>query len=276
MTGETGISWASDTWNPVAGCSLVSPGCTNCYAMKQADRLARKGSTKYEGLTRIVNGEPVWTGEVRVADETTMTWPVRARRPRLIFVNSMSDLFHENLECSTVMRVLDVMRAADHHRYQVLTKRPHIMLERIREWLDRCELDRVPAHIWTGTSVEDQKRADIRVPILAEIPADVRFLSMEPLLGPVSLKGMPMPEWIIVGGESVERPRNRTDAASFDPEWARSLLAESRSMGAAYHFKQLGSNPVTGFTNSFKGDREEEFPPDLRVREWPVGFTYSD
>ena len=275
MAGKTGISWTNDTWNPVMGCSLVSPGCTNCYAMKQAARMERMGSPKYAGLTKVVNGSPVWTGEVRVADENTMTWPLRVRRPRLVFTNSMSDLFHEGLPRAAQFRVLDVMREADHHKFQVLTKRAGVMRDAVGEWLEMRGLEKMPEHVWLGVSVEDQKRADLRVPVLASIPCPVRFLSMEPLLGPVTLVHLPTMEWVIVGGESVERGRPRTDAAAFDPAWAVSLLEESRARGSAFHFKQLGCNPVSGFTLSFKGDKEDEFPDELRVREWPKGFVMA-
>lgn len=269
MAEDTGISWTDHTWNPIVGCSLKSPGCTNCYAMKQAHRLEALGSAKYAGLTRLVNGRPVWTGAVRMADEKTLDWPLRKTKPSLIFVNSMSDLWHEALSPQVQFRIVDVMAAATWHRFQVLTKRADVMVERLRTWMIARDLTQLPDHIWWGVSVEDQKRAEEWLPLLATIPAKVRFLSMEPLLAPVDLTGLPSVEWYIVGGESVDPSQDRGSAAAFDPAWARLIRAQARAVGGAFHFKQLGCNPTTGRTQSFKGDRPDEWPEDLRVQEWP-------
>src|SRR4030095_6957504 len=120
---ETSIEWTDATWNPVAGCSMVSPGCTNCYAMRMAARLEAMGLEKYQGTTRKTGGRSVWTGRICI-DEAALGAPLRWRKPRLIFVNSMSDLFHENVPFTFVDRVWDVMAAAPRHRFQLLTKRP--------------------------------------------------------------------------------------------------------------------------------------------------------
>ncbi|MFC4236289.1 DUF5131 family protein [Thalassospira xianhensis] len=270
MSDKTGISWTDATWNPVAGCTIISPGCRKCYAMKMAARLERMGSPKYTGLTKQVNGREVWTGEVRTSDDKTISWPLKAKRPRRIFTNSMSDLGHEGIPVETQMRIIDVMAQANWHTFQVLTKRPVILLSAVQEWLKRQERSQLPDHIWWGVSAENQQYADERIPILSEFPAKVRFASMEPLLERVDLADLPPLEWYIVGGESVERTEPSDAAAQFDPDWARDILTYAQSHNARFHLKQLGSNPVGGKSPSFKGQDMDDFPPDLRVQEWPA------
>ena len=215
MGDQSRIEWTDATWNPVVGCSIVSPGCTNCYAMATAHGLERRfGSAKYGGLTKAVNGHPVWTGQVRLAEEA-LDQPLRWRRGRRIFVNSMSDLFHEGLPDAAIDRVFAVMALCPQHTFQILTKR----VERMRDYIkrgakrwDRVDLDVWSAiaveltgsacaagaleelpwplpNVWLGVSVEDQARADERIPLLLETPAAKRFLSCEPLLGPVRILG---------------------------------------------------------------------------------------
>jgi protein gp37 len=223
MGKHSKIEWTDSTWNPVVGCSLVSPGCTNCYAMRTAARLERLHLAKYRGLTREVNGNSVWNGTVRL-DEKTLADPLRWRAPQRIFVNSMSDLFHEDLPDAAIDRVLAVMALCQRHDFQVLTKRVGRMLEYMRgvtlerlaaavpaaAWplsqyearvritgepaaaatMYRCERPAWPLpNVWLGVSVEDQARADERIPLLLQTPAAKRFLSCEPLLGPVRILG---------------------------------------------------------------------------------------
>jgi protein gp37 len=236
----------------------MSPGCTNCYAMKFAHRLATSfknfAGRKYAGLTEIAkNGEPVWSGIVRVSEEAILK-PLSWKRSKLIFTNSMSDLFHPALAYHDIARIWAVMALADQHIFQVLTKRP----DRMREWLNNPETEaqvqaevekirpgaKLPAwplkHVWIGTSVEDQKRADERIPILADTLAAVRFLSVEPLLEQVSLKKsadvrtLRRLHWVIVGGESGRRAR------PMHPAWARLLRDECAGLRIAYFFKQVG------------------------------------
>lgn len=296
--GATSIEWTDATWNPVAGCSLVSPGCTNCYAMRMAARLEAMGQPKYVGLTRKVNGHHVWTGKV-TTDDAALMQPLSWRKPRRVFVNSMSDLFHEAVPFEFVDRVFAVMALTPQHTYQILTKRP----ERMAEYLeDRDVVKRIfgPAisflaardvniefeawvgsicskkesykwplpNVWLGTSVEDQSRADERIPHLLRCPAVVRFLSVEPMLGPIDLtrlepgKGMdgldclrggwhqgdgriyeqhstPTGEhgsisWVIVGGES------GPGARPMHPQWARDIRDQCQAAGVPYFFKQWG------------------------------------
>lgn len=232
MAERSAISWTDATWNPVAGCSLKSPGCTSCYAMAMARRhelmsTAQGRVSPYAGLTRIVNGHPVWTGELRLVEDA-LTLPLRWRKPRRIFVNSMSDLFHEAVPDAWIDRVFAVMALAPQHTFQVLTKRS----ARMRAYLSAARahpvgmaaLDQVfrslhedprstvgagvilqgdIAHlkawplpnVWLGVSAEDQRRADERVPDLLATPAAVRFVSAEPLLGPVDFRRWLLIDW---------------------------------------------------------------------------------
>lgn len=146
LMADSTIEWTDATWNPVAGCTVLSPGCTNCYAMRMAARLAAMGQEKYRGLTRPSGGRQVWSGAIR-CDEASLDVPLRWRRPRLVFVNSMSDLFHVDVPESFIARVWATMKATPRHTYQILTKRP----ERMRDVAGRMEL--LP-NVWLGTSVE--------------------------------------------------------------------------------------------------------------------------
>ncbi len=198
----TSIEWTEETWNPVAGCSIVSSGCTQCYAMKMAARLEAMGQAKYIGLTQKVNGNTVWTGDVRL-DAAALEIPLGWRKPRRVFVNSMSDLFHEKVGDAFLDFVFAVMAVCQEHSFQVLTKRP----ERMQSYMQRAfatqptvnciELDREgdrihsshgPGYawplpnVWLGVSAENQETADSRIPLLLQTPAAVRFVSYEPAL----------------------------------------------------------------------------------------------
>lgn len=207
MGDKTKIEWTEATWNPLRGCNLVSSGCTNCYAMHQAHRQSGVGGA-YEGLTRLTEHGPVWTGEVRLVPEL-LDLPLRWKKPRRIFVNSMSDLFHEKVPDEFIMRVFEIMAFCTNHVFQLLTKRPQRMVDLLGEhygrWFERgvvemmqrraadmgwCmdEPDNWPLpNIHLGISCEDQESADERIPLLLQTPAAVRWISAEPLLGPVDL-----------------------------------------------------------------------------------------
>lgn len=312
MSDGTKIEWTEATWNPITGCSVTSPGCTNCYAMKLAGtRLQHHESRK--GLTRMSKptsssseavgrkGTPVWTGQVRF-NEQWLTQPLRWKRPRMIFVCAHGDLFHESVPDEWIDRVFAVMALAPQHTFQVLTKRS----ARMREYVDAlvsgermlwtwgremvCDAQRLAnliadldwgrhphssrgplPNVWLGVSVEDQARADERVPDLLATPSAVRWLSCEPLLGPIDLESAAMgdtclnPEcwgdcacdsvagydpgcrrnggdgtltrkvdWVIVGGESGK------DARPLHPDWARSLRDQCAAAGVPFFFKQWG------------------------------------
>ena len=183
-TPTTGISWTTHTWNPVSGCSEVSPGCDNCYARTRSER--------FRGTKAFPNGFDVTLRRHKLKD------PLSWQDPARIFVNSMSDLWHREIPDEFIRAVWETMLEADHHVYQVLTKRP----DRMEYKIDELELELAP-HIWLGVSVENQKFADARVPVLLRVGAEVRFVSAEPLLGPVDLRPwLHAMNWVIVGGES--------------------------------------------------------------------------
>jgi protein gp37 len=313
----TGIEWTEATWNPLAGCTPVSPGCLNCYAATMSHRLACMGQAKYAGLT-VERGQgqdrrKVFTGKLSF-DEGALLAPLAWRKPRRVFVNSMSDLFHEEVPFEFVDRVWAVMASSSRHTFQVLTKRPERMAEylvRVTQRggpaLDRyvdelrryheqhlegyregytlpspptpelrfiydsaCEQEKHRftydrstkplghgfsggefhwrpwplSNVWLGTSVEDQERADQRVPQLLRCPAAVRFLSCEPLLGPLDLRlafeegltELCPTHWVIVGGESGGKSRPCNVA------WVRSVVEQCRAAGVPCFVKQLGGN----------------------------------
>jgi len=176
---ETSIEWTDSTWNPVAGCAVISAGCTNCYAMRMAARLEAMNVEKYSGLTRKSGGRYVWTGRIRL-DETALSIPLLWKKPRKIFVNSMSDLFHEDVPCEFVARVWSVMSQTPRHTYQILTKRP----DRLKAVVKQEGLPTLP-NVWLGTSVEDANVLH-RLDELRETPARIRFVSFEPLIGSVA------------------------------------------------------------------------------------------
>ena len=219
------IEWTDATWNPVAGCTIVSPGCTNCYAMRMAARLDAMGQDKYRDLTRPRGGRAAWTGAVR-CDEATLDVPLHWRKPRFVFVNSMSDLFHPGVPEAFIARVWTTMAAARRHTFQILTKRP----ERMRRVTER--LDLLP-NVWLGTSVESNDYLP-RLDELRATRAAVRFASFEPLLGAIADANLDGIHWAIVGGESGPGARPmRTD-------WVRSIRSQCENQGVAFFFKQWG------------------------------------
>lgn len=207
MADKTGIEWTDSSWNPIVGCSIVSAGCTNCYAMQFANRLLDKPDSHYHGTTRVVNNNAVWTGKVALAHDDILTQPLQWKRPRKIFVNSMGDLFHESVPDAWIDQVFAVMALAPQHTFQILTKRSKRMRdycngsvrkglivdnEAISSFAPRRYEDRKAwpyplPNVWLGVSVENQDHADARIPDLLQTPAAVRFLSCEPLLGAVDL-----------------------------------------------------------------------------------------
>lgn len=237
MADKTGISWTDATWNPVTGCSKVSPGCANCYAETLSLRLQRMGNPKYtQGFAVTLHPD-------------ALGMPASWRKPRRIFVNSMSDLFHRDVPDWMLRRVWAEMLKHDRHTYQILTKRPHRMELKIR----RLELPLAP-HIWLGTSVESQRFADSRIPPLLSIGGPgVRFLSCEPLLGKVTLTDYLGPggvNWVIAGGESGPGYR------PCDPYWVQWLRDQCRVASIPFWFKQ------------WSGSRPAKRPPEIDGRQW--------
>jgi len=338
------IEWTGKTWNPVIGCTKVSEGCRNCYAEKTARRMAviaestiMKGkapsqkmnayrlAVKYDDHSRPL---AQWSNKVFCLDDV-LSIPLHWRDPRMIFVNSMSDLFHPDVPFEFIVRVFAVMGVCYKHKFQILTKRPEIMAEcfanpEFHSLVNRCaamnycgHLDIIPEvmlgyhntpikkwplpNVWLGTSCEDQATADERIPHLLRCPAAVRFLSCEPLLGPLQLNLSDRSlgndhqfsdryghngriHWIIVGGES------GPGARPCNIDWIRSIVEQCKDAGVACFVKQLGAKPYNGLYNytpdaddygapsfkerwlklkSRKGKDMAEWPVDLRVREMP-------
>ncbi|RWX59790.1 phage Gp37/Gp68 family protein, partial [Mesorhizobium sp. M2A.F.Ca.ET.039.01.1.1] len=324
MADKSPIEWTDATWNPIVGCSIATAGCTHCYAMKMAARIeamtrggerSEQGSKKtsgaphYAGTTKKVNGNAVWTGKLALAPERILTQPLRWKEPRRIFVNSMGDLFHEDVPDEWIDQTFAVMAVTPHHTYQPLTKRAdrarryisdpatkhrvydlacNLVIERQIQIVliapdtderqappgPRVYLDQWPLpNVWLGVSAERQQEADERIPELLATPAAIRFVSAEPLLGPIDFERIKLPgivnpldalrgmtwqqmthgryagqrlysglifggdrglDWIIVGGES------GADARPMHPAWPRSIRDQCQAAGVPFFFKQWG------------------------------------
>lgn len=343
--GETSIEWTDRTWNPVTGCTKVSQGCKNCYAERVFPRAYSQLCTcghaqsvhRYIAIADypcdvhdcncVCFKQRAFT-DVRVHDYR-LDQPLRWRKPQRVFVNSMSDLFHEDVSFEFIDKVFAVMALAPQHTFQVLTKRP----ERMREYfadvgyrqemigieaehvsgLDRFVYPAEPwrdtpinprwtlplPNVWLGVSVEDQKTADERIPLLLQTPAALRFISYEPAIGPLDMRAKCPPYyaahlrsdrigWVIIGGES------GPGARPFNIQWARDVIAQCKAAGVPVFMKQLGARPMRQFDRSIdpismlaegedeskvqleevladrKGGDPAEWPEDLRVREWPL------
>jgi protein gp37 len=225
MATNSPIEWTEATWNPVVGCTVLSPGCTNCYAMRLAARLEAMGQPKYTGVTRKTGGRYKWNGRINL-DRASLDIPKRWKTGRMIFVNSMSDLFHAKVPLEFIQAVFATMVETPQHTYQVLTKRP----DRAEELAKHLPW---PKHVWLGTSVENADFVE-RIDHLRRTPATVKFLSLEPLLGPLegmNLKGI---DWAIAGGES------GPGARPMPIEWVRSIRDQCIKAKVAFHFKQWG------------------------------------
>ncbi len=267
---KTNISWANKTWNVIAGCKKVSPACKNCYAEAVAERSAGEGVDKYKGLTVIAKtGYPVWNGKINVAKERLFNEPKRWKEPSIIFVNSMSDLFYEKVSEELIFKIFDKMMDYNWHKYLVLTKREKRMKEMVEKYCKARDLEILPDFIWMGVSVEDKKRAALRLPYLDETKASVKFVSCEPLLEEVDFSKYPIMDWYIAGGESIELGEDINRARSFDVNWARKIRDFCKENNVAFHMKQIGCNPVNAVKTNFKGDKLEDIPEDLLIREYP-------
>jgi protein gp37 len=305
----TSIEWTEQTWNPTVGCSKVSEGCRNCYAIGQAYRNNAMGQkldnpgrlAYYDGLTEKRSGRTEWTGAVNFVPEA-LSIPLKRKKPTVWFVNSMSDLFHDDVTDEQLDQIFAIMALTPYHTYQVLTKRPKRMLEYLSDRRRSAAIVNAamrkhgvaglpvgwfPAkNIWLGVSAENQKAADDRIPLLLQTPAATRFLSCEPLLEEVEIYrwldkgfGAPVPrgqrspsiDWVIVGGESGHGSR------PCEIDWIRSVVLQCCDAEIPCFVKQLGEQiwykdqhgtlcrlPVTG-----KGSNTEEWPEDLRVRKYP-------
>ncbi|MCT4334313.1 DUF5131 family protein [Paracoccus sp. YLB-12] len=247
---ETQIEWTDATWNPVAGCNILSEGCKNCYAMEMARRLEAMGVEKYQGLTRRSGKRVIWNGVVR-EDRAALEIPLRWRKPRKVFVNSMSDLFHDAVSDDFILAVWEVMRRTPHHHYQILTKRPDRMLAVVSSLIEV-----VLPNVWLGTSVESASVRH-RIDDLKKIPAAIRFISFEPLIGPVGEVNLNGIHWAIVGGESGRAARPLRE------EWIDDIHDQCAKYDTAFFFKQWGTWGADNKKRSKKANGRE-----YRGRTW--------
>jgi protein gp37 len=246
MADSSDIEWTDATWNPVTGCTKISPGCDNCYASRFSERF------------RGTPGHPFETGFDLTLRPERLQQPLLWKRSRRIFVNSMSDLFHKGVPTRFIEQVFDTMEQADWHQFQVLTKRSSLM----RDFLRRRYTTRpAPDHLWFGVSVEDRVRLS-RVRHLQAAPASVRFLSIEPLIGRIGALDLAGIHWVIVGGES--GPRHRT----MDPAWVREIRDQCLAAGVPFFFKQWGGFRPTQQGRTLDGRLWDEFPQPQQT--WPA------
>lgn len=247
MAQASTIEWTDVTWNPVAGCLVITPGCSNCYAMRMAARLEAMGVAKYEGLTRKSGKRYVWTGKIRL-DEASLEAPLKWRKPRKVFVNSMSDLFHPDVPAEFVAKVWNVMERTPQHTYQILTKRP----DRMREVITSLDLPALE-HVWLGTSVEDAAVLS-RLDDLRATPAIVRFVSFEPLIGSVAGANLDGIHWAIVGGESGPRARPMQES------WVDEIRLRCLASDTAFFFKQWGGRNKKAAGRTYRDRTWDELP----------------
>jgi protein gp37 len=238
MADSTAIEWTDATWNPVTGCTKISAGCDNCYAARFSERF------------RGVDGHPFKFGFDLTLRPARLEQPLQWRRPRKIFVNSMSDLFHKSIPRAFLDRVFGTMERANWHTYQVLTKRSSLMRDYLRQ---RYGGAGGPPHIWFGVSVEDSTKVS-RIKHLGDAPAAVRFLSVEPLIGPVGKLDLAKIDWVIVGGESGPRAR------PMNPDWVRDVRDQCNAAGVAFFFKQWGGLRPKSGGRVLDGYKWDEFP----------------
>lgn len=235
---ESSIEWTEHTWNPVTGCTKISPGCKHCYAETMARRLTAMGAAGYE------------RGFELTVHPNRLEQPLKRRSPTTYFVNSMSDLFHDDVPDSFIDQVIEICARTPQHTYQVLTKRS----ERLPKYF---AIRRCPSNVWLGVSVEDRRYGVPRIADLRLVNAAVRFLSIEPLLtdvGALDLRGI---HWVIVGGESGAKAR------PMDPEWAENVRRQAASQGVAFFFKQWGAWGADGIKRDKKSNGRE-----LGGRQW--------
>jgi protein gp37 len=247
----TAIEWATDVWNPSTGCDRMSPGCAHCYALDLAARLKRMGKAKYQ---RDGNPRTSGPGFGLTLHDHVLELPLRQRRPRTYFVNSMSDLFHEDIPAEFIARVFDVMERARWHTFQILTKRG----ERLAELGPHLSW---PDNVWMGVSIEN-RRFVYRADLLRKVDAAVRFISAEPLIGPLEGLDLAGIDWLIAGGES--GPKHRP----VKEEWLLSLRDHCKEAGVAFFFKQWGGRRPTSNGRLLGGREWSELPAVASRREF--------
>jgi protein gp37 len=246
MGQKSAIEWTESTWNPVTGCSKISAGCQNCYAERMAKRLQAMGQANYKNGFQVTLHEPL------------LELPLHWRKPQMIFVNSMSDLFHEEVPEDFIRTIFGVMQKASWHRFQILTKR----VERAAAITEKLPW---PDNVWMGVTVENADYLG-RIEYLRRIPASVRFLSLEPLIGPIpaiNLKGI---DWVIVGGES------GPGARPMKPEWVSKIKENCQKASVPFFFKQWGGFNKKRNGRTLEGRIYNEMPETYPPAELSLAF----
>lgn len=295
MGDKTGIQWTDATWNIVRGCGRVSKGCENCYAEVVAHRFSGPGKP-FEGLTVVGKNGPRWNNKVKLVPEK-LDQPLRWTRKRMIFVNSVSDLFHKDIPFEYIAATYGVMAEAKKHVFQILTKRPEravlffdwlkakalsegksevgVCVEEAAKRTKRTEMPKANypkwplENVWLGVSTEDQPTADKRIPVLQKLPASIRWVSYEPALEAVNFgPWINQIDWIVVGGESGKKAR------PFHWKWAEDVVLSCANTLTKVFVKQMGSKPdMTGAgvpkLKSYKGGEMVEWPTSIQVRDYP-------
>jgi protein gp37 len=238
MAGSTAIEWTDATWNPITGCSKLSPGCDNCYAERFSERFTGVPNHPFE------NGFALTLRPLRLEQ------PLHWRQPRMVFVNSMSDLFHKDVPRPFISKVFDTMERANWHTFQILTKRSSLMRDFLR---GRYSDQSAPSHMWFGVSIEDGRRIS-RLRHLQQAPATIRFLSIEPLIGSVGKLDLSGIDWVIVGGESGPKARPMERA------WVREIRDQCRQAKVAFFFKQWGGFRPKSGGRKLDGREWSQFP----------------
>lgn len=234
MAQTSSIEWTDATWNPVTGCTKISPGCKNCYAERMAKRLHSMGQDRYRNCFQVT------------LQHDLISQPQKWTKPKTIFVNSMSDLFHKNVPFSFIKEIFQTMKNTPWHTYQILTKRAH-RLEQVAEKLEWSK------NIWVGVSVEGQNFTD-RIHHLKNVPAHVRFLSIEPLVSPINNLPLERVDWVIVGGESGPHAR------PLEAEWVRTIRDICLQEHVPFFFKQWGGTRKTVTGRILDGKKWDQFP----------------
>jgi protein gp37 len=243
MADGSAIEWTDATWNPVTGCTKISAGCDNCYAARFSERF------------RGVPGHPFASGFDLTLRPERLLQPLQWKRPRMVFVNSMSDLFHKDIPHTYIAAVFDTMERADWHTYQVLTKRSSLLQKFVN---GRYQTRKAPPHMWLGVSVENEQGKS-RIGHLQKANASVRFLSVEPLIASVGKLNLDGIHWVIVGGESGPRAR------PMKPEWALDIRDQCVDARVAFFFKQWGGRSPKAGGRLLEGEEWNQFPPRQRL-----------
>lgn len=252
MAAKSKIEWTQSTWNPIRGCTRVSEGCRFCYAERIAARFAKKGLA-YEGLAKMTKAGPRWLNKVRLIPEL-LDAPLKWKTPQLIFVNSMSDLFHDDVPLEFILDVFDTMNKAEQHQFQVLTKRSKRLAKL------SCEIQ-WPKNVWMGVSVENQDYT-FRIDHLRQTDAHIKFLSLEPLIGALTHLDLTSIDWVIVGGESGPQARPMQE------KWVIDIRDQCLQANIPFFFKQWGGQNKKREGRTLEKRTWDDLPVSYNGKQW--------